>query len=160
MLKILLINLLLIHPVHVSMSSMEIMPDENAYLFTLRMYSDDLLMDINDIFNICNKQIDDNINFTKEDRLQDYANYRMKFIINGEAVKAELISIENLEMETLMLFQIPFVERVEEIEVHNQILTALYPDQVNLFIYRDENIEKAIKFTSEHLTEKLVLEEE
>ena len=53
-----------------------------------------------------------------------------------------------------------FVEyegEINSIDISNIILTAIYLDQVNLFIYKDEKNELAFRFTGNYSEEKLNL---
>ena len=150
---------LLIHPVHVSMSSMEHVPGEEGYKVTVRMYSDDLLLDLLSLYQLPREHIDDHIYTGPDTIYQDYINERLKIKINGQRYSAKLLESEKLEIETIMRLFIKHDDQVNDVEISNTILTGIYMDQVNLFIYKDNNNEQAVRFTVSYMNEKINLEE-
>lgn len=150
---------LLIHPVHVSMSSMEHLPGEEGYKITVRMYSDDLLLDLQSLYHLPHEYIDDHIYTGPDDIYQDYINERLKIKINGQPYSAKLLESEKLEIETIMRLFIEHDDPVNDLEISNTILTGIYMDQVNLFIYKDNNNEQAVRFTALYMNEKINLAE-
>jgi len=150
---------LLLHPVHVSMSSMEYVPMENGYKITVRMFSDDLLLDLLSLYQLPVEHVDDHIYTGPDDIYEDYINERLEIKINGQTISATLIESEKLEIETIMRFFIEHDGPADSVEISNAILTAIYMDQVNLFIYKDDNNEQAVRFTASHMNEMINLVE-
>ena len=157
LIKISILSLLL-HPVHVSMSSLYDAPDEDGYIMTIRMYNDDMLLDMIVAYQLTDAMNDDHTYYGPDSLVQDYVNDHLKIWFNEKRVEAELRNKEILEIETLMTLFIPYKDIVSHIKVENLILTSLFKDQVNLFIYKDQNIEKGFKFTNSHTIETLVKE--
>ncbi|MFO7754997.1 MAG: DUF6702 family protein [Bacteroidales bacterium] len=145
------------HPVHVSMSSMEYIPGEKGYKITVRMYSDDLLLDLVNMYEIKDEHIDDNVYCGPDDIYEDYINERLKFVADGQQYKARLEESEKLEIETVMRLFIECHEEINTLDIHNTILKGIYPDQVNLFIYKDDTNEMALRFTAAYSREQLEL---
>ncbi len=146
---ILFIFSLLIHPVHVTMSSLTINESEDVFIYNLRAYSDDLDLDMFRLYDV-EGVIEDNhfFKFTGPDLFYEkYVNDHIKIIVNGEVLEARLIHKELLDMETILRFSIPLKSRIKSLEVENKILTGLYPDQVNLFIYKNGEIEEGVRYT-------------
>ncbi|MDT8400418.1 MAG: hypothetical protein RQ743_01890 [Bacteroidales bacterium] len=152
------ILLLLPHPVHVSMSSMEYIPQDEGYRITVRMFSDDLLLDLLSLYQLPGEHIADHVYTGPDDIFEDYINNKLKVKINGEQLKASLLETEKLEIETIMRFFLEYGWETNNIEISNTILTDIHMDQVNLFIYKDENNELAFRFTVNYLNEKISLE--
>jgi len=146
---------LLLHPVHVSMSSMEYIPEEDGYKITVRMYSDDLLLDLLTLYQLPGEYMIDHVYTGPDDLYEDYINERLKIKINGNQHPAELRETEKLELETLMRLFVKHKGELNSIEISNTILTGIYLDQVNLFIYKDESNEHAFRFTATYLSEKI-----
>ncbi|MDZ7739470.1 MAG: DUF6702 family protein [Bacteroidales bacterium] len=145
------------HPVHVSMSSMEYIPGDRGYKITVRMYSDDLLLDLVNMYEIPEEHIDDHIYCGPDNVYQDYINDRLRFMLDSQQYKARLIDAEKLEIETVMHLFIECHDEIDTIDIHNTILKGIYPDQVNLFIYKDDINEKALRFTAVYSRETLEL---
>ena len=146
---ILFIFSLLIHPVHVTMSSLTINESGDALIFNLRAYSDDLDLDMLRLYSVEGVIEDEHFfKFTGPDLFYEkYVNDHIKIIINGKVLEASFIHKELLEMETILRFSIPLKNRIMSLEVENKILTGLYPDQVNLFIYKNGEIEEGVRYT-------------
>lgn len=147
----------LMHPVHVSMSSMEYIPQDNGYRITVRMYSDDLLLDLLTLYELSEEDIADHVYTGPDDIYEDYINEKVKIKINGRQYTARLLGTERLELETIMRLFLDCDGEIHTVEVTNTILTAIYLDQVNLFIYKDEENEMPFRFTPVYSAEKLTL---
>ncbi len=139
------------------MSSMEYIPGEKGYKITVRMYSDDLLLDLVNMYEIKDEHIDDNVYCGPDDIYEDYINERLKFVADGQQYKARLEESEKLEIETVMRLFIECHEEINTLDIHNTILKGIYPDQVNLFIYKDDTNEMALRFTAAYSREQLEL---
>lgn len=147
----------LIHPVHVSMSSMEYNPQDIGYRITVRMYSDDLLLDLLTLYELQEEYFADHVYTGPDDIYEDYINEKIKIRINGKQINAELLETEILEIETIIRLFVEFKSEIKSIDISNTILTTIYPDQVNLFIYKDDKNELAFRFTGDYSEEKLNL---
>ena len=150
---------LLLHPVHVSMSSMEYVPMEKGYKITVRMFSDDLLLDLLSLYQLPGEQVEDHTYTGPGDVYEDYINERLKIKINGRHCRTTLLESEKLEIETIMRFFLEHDGPADSVEISNTILTGIYMDQVNLFIYKDDNKEQAVRFTASHMNEIINLVE-
>lgn len=159
MLKFILLYIfsLTFHPVHVSMSSMEYNPGDGGFSITVRMYSDDLLLDLLSLYELTDNHITDHIYTGPEDVYQDYINDRMKIVINGQQHKARLVESEKLEIETVMRLFVRCSDEIQTVNISNNILTGIYADQVNLFIYKDDGNELAFRFNGTYSGEELKL---
>ena len=147
----------LVHPVHVSMSSMEYIPQDNGYRITVRMYSDDLLLDLLTMRELPEEYIADHVYTGPEDIYEEYINEKVRIRINNELYSARLLETEKLEIETIMRLFVAYDGKINTVDITNTILTAVYLDQVNLFIYKDEEYELAFRFTPLYSKEKLNL---
>ncbi|MFO7852771.1 MAG: DUF6702 family protein [Bacteroidota bacterium] len=159
MIKYLIISIfsLLLHPVHVSMSSMEYVPDDKGYKITVRVFSDDLLLDLLNLYELPGEHIADHVYTGPDDIYEDYVNEKIEIKINGKQYRAELLASEKLEIETIMRLFVSFEGRADSVEISNTILTGIYVDQVNLFIYKDDKNELAFRFTTTYSEERLNL---
>ena len=140
------------------MSSMEYVTADNGFNITVRMYSDDMLLDLLGLFTLPEEQIADHVYTGPDDIYQDYINEKIKILINGNRYKAKLVETEKLEIETIMRLFIEYEGEINNIDISNTILTDIYMDQVNLFIYKDERNELAFRFTADYLSESLDLD--
>lgn len=157
-----LLPVLLSHPVHVSMSSLY--EDEaGEYRLTVRMYTDDLNLDLYRLYNAEGEynENDHMFYFTGHDSVYTrYINDNLAIIVNDEPAGKELMEKEVLDLETLFHFRVNLAaDKIKKIVIKNKILTGLYPDQVNLFIFKLNANEKGVKFTKETTEESFVMDD-
>lgn len=150
----------LMHPVHVSMSSLY-EDEEGNYRLTVRMYTDDLNLDLYRLYDAEGEysENDHMFYFTGHDSVYTrYMNDNFVIMGNGEIAGKELIDKEVLDLETVFHFRVNLeTGNLKEIKVKNLILTGLYPDQVNLFIFKLYENEKGVKFTVAMTEESFVM---
>jgi len=157
-----LFPLLLSHPVHVSMSGMYL--DDNGEMeLSLRMYSDDLGLDLYRLYKAEGEynERDHIFVFEGDDSYyQRYADDHLQILFDGKVVKKKLVKKEILDLETLLYFRLENNDKsVEKVSVSNSILTGLYPDQVNLFIFKVFMREEGVKFTLTNTEKQFLLQE-
>lgn len=144
------------HPVHISMSSVTEITGEKGYEVVVRLYSDDLALDLWRIYQPDEDYFADHLFHGPDHWYERYINDNFKLIINGDITTGELKEVEILELETVIRMMIEAPGDVTSLYVENRIMTGLYPDQANLFIFKDSQNEKAFRFTPDHYSEKLL----
>ena len=156
-LVILLLSAYINHPVHVSMSSLY-MNEGGEYRLSVRMYTDDLNLDLYRIYDAEGTYNDNDhmFVFTGDDSYYErYINDNLVIDFGGDVLNSKLVEKEVLDLETILHFKVDISsENKEEIKINNLILTGLYPDQVNLFIIKLFNKEEGVRFTANN-TEKV-----
>lgn len=147
-----LVTLLPFHPVHVSMSSLYMDGEEDNLVLSVRMYSDDLALDLYRLYDAegIYSEIDHLFTFTGSDSYYEkYIGEHLIVYSDGKAIDLELVKKEILDLETLLYFSADITrEKIGRISVVNKILTGMYRDQVNLFILKLDEKEKGVKFTA------------
>jgi hypothetical protein len=144
---------LMIHPVHVSLLSIDYAPDKEIFNVFLRVYFDDFLLD-SGIKTEDQKKLnfsDSNL-FTKE-IIGNYVNNKIKIFVNNKNIPAELESMDLSDNELRMNLLFYSVKKVKSITVKNLIMTSLYNDQSNMTIVKVNDFEEGVKLTAEE-TEK------
>jgi len=154
MVKLLFLSFwLALHPVHVSLLSIDNVPEEEKFDVFLRLYYDDFLLD-SGISSDDQKKLSfsENNLFTREAILK-YINSKLEIIVNGRQISAELIDTDLSDNELRMNLVFGQVKNVKTIIVKNSIMTSLYSDQANMTIVKVKDFEEGVKLTSEE-TEK------
>jgi hypothetical protein len=149
---LILFNLSMVHPVHVSMASLYGDNNSGDMVLTVRMYTDDLALDLYRLYDAEGEysEFDHMFIFTGSDSYYEkYINEHLKIYHKGEVLGIELVKKEILDLETLLKFSVD-IKCIPggDIKIENKILTGLYIDQVNLFILKLDNFEKGVKFTA------------
>jgi hypothetical protein len=151
MLKALAISLLLImHPSHVTMTSIDYVQGTDSLKVSCSMEFDDFLKDLQTIDD------DRNLNkiFSKQpfptDLINMYFNSKVFIYVNKKLLIGKLLSANLTDNEIILNLIYKSDKKPKSITVRNMILTGWYSDQSNLMIIRVINFEKGIKLTPEH----------
>ena len=151
MLKALAISLwLIMHPGHVTMTSIDYVQGTDSVKVFCRMEFDDFLKDL--------QTIDDDRNlyrlFTKQpfpsDLINQYFNSKVFIYANNKLLIGKLLSANITDTEINLNLIYRSGKKPKRITVRNMILTGWYSDQTNLMIIRINNFEKGFKLTPEH----------
>ena len=158
MLKALAISLwLIMHPGHVTMTSIDYIQGTDSLKVFCRMEFDDFLKDL--------QTIDDDRNlyrlFSKQpfpsDLINQYFNSKVFIYANNKLLIGKLLSANITDTEINLNLIYMSGKKPKSITVRNLILTWWYSDQTNLMIIRINNIEEGIKLTPEHIEETLII---
>ena len=137
----------LLHPVHVTMTSIDHIADTDSLKVFVRMYYDDFLLDYSKSgmelpFNI--EQPEDSF---PPDLMNKYLDEKVNIIINNKQLKGKLLNLtlEDNEISMNLLYRSDKKPRV--ITVKNMIMTGLYSDQANMTIIRINDFEEGVMLT-------------
>lgn len=155
MLKILILPALLIfHPVHVTLTSIDQAQGSDSLKVTFRMYYDDFLRD----YKLYQPDFDpakaSGDNPFTADQLYDYFNNRVDICINNRRLKGKLLDVDipdNYEIILSLLYK--SVREPVKFRIRNQVLTRLYDDQKNMIFISINRYEEGIRLTSKHRKE-------
>jgi hypothetical protein len=148
---------LIIHPGHVTMTSIDYVQGTDSLKVSCRMEFEDFLKDL--------QTIDDDRNlrrlFTKQpfpsDLINQYFNTKVFIYVNNNLLIGKLLSanLTYTDINLNLIYRSP--KKPKLITVKNMILTGWYTDQTNLIIVRINNFEKGIKLTPQHNEETLII---
>jgi hypothetical protein len=158
MLKTLAVSLcLILHPVHVTMTSIDYVQGTDSLKVSCRMEFEDFLKDL--------QTIDDDRNLRKHfskqpfpsDLINQYFNSKVFIFINDKLLIGKLLSANLVDNDINMNLIYRLSKKPKSITVRNMILTGWFSDQTNLMIIRINKFEKGIKLTREHNEETLIM---
>jgi len=158
MLRALAISLwLIIHPGHITMTSIDYVQGTDSLKVSCRMEFDDFLKDLQTIDD------DRNLNrlFSKQpfpsDLINQYFNSKIFIYVNNKLLIGKLLSTNLNDNDINLSLFYRSVKKPKSITVRNLILTGWYSDQTNLMIIRINNFEKGIKLTPENNEETFII---
>jgi len=158
MLRALAISLwLIMHPGHVTMTSIDYVQGTDSLKVSCRMEFDDFLKDLQTIDD------DRNLNrlFSKQpfpsDLINQYFNSKVFIYVNNKLLIGKLLSTNLNDNDINLSLIYRSGKKPKNITVRNMILTGWYSDQINLMIIRINNFEKGIKLTPEHNEEIFIV---
>ena len=150
MFKTLLISVwFLMHPVHVTLTSIDFVSDPASYNVFVRMYFDDFLTDSKLNGNEVN-----NVDFsagTSESRdvMEKYLNEKLVIKVNDKLLSGKLHEMKLADNEISMSLEFKGGKKPGTIIVKSLILTDLYSDMSNMVIVKVNEFEVGVKLTSE-----------
>jgi len=141
------------HPVHVTLTSIEYLPDTDSLKVFVKMYFDDFLLDIG-----INKENSSAINFSSDDletrgKVEKYLNSKLNIVVDNKLLSGKLNELEIVDNEVKLNLEFSKVRSPGIMSVRNLIMTDLYKDQSNMMIIKVKDFEEGIKLTSD-ITEK------
>ena len=153
MFKILLFStLLLFHPVHVTITSIDYIPEMDYYKVFVRMYFDDFILD-----NKLNGGTIEEKEFSDDNapamiEIEQFFRERLIIKVNEKPLPVKLLDMKLADNEISVNLEYKTSNKPKTITVKNMIMTNLYRDQLNMVIVRANKFEEGVKLTSD-LTE-------
>lgn len=137
------------HPVHVSLTSIDYIPETNDFKGYIKIYLDDFILDSKK-----NGYEIDQKKFIGQDKpsldlLEKYLNDKLIITVNGKAIRGKLKEIDVADNEVNINLLFNNGKNPENIIVKNLIMTDLYQDQANMIIVKVEDFEQGVKLTPE-----------
>ncbi len=156
MLKIVILPLLLVfHPVHVTVTTINQSQDTDSMKVFFRMYYDDFVRDyklFNPDFRVetisGNKSIPDEM-------INKYFNDRVRIYVNHKLLTGKLLVASNDTYEIFMNLLYRSEKNPKKFKIKNQVSTRLYSDQENMIYISINKHEEAMRLTPEHNKESL-----
>jgi len=144
--------LMMFHPVHVTLTTIDQAPGSDTLRVTFRMYYDDFKRDYR-MFDDEIQEIPDekSIPFTS---INEYFNNRVKIYINNRLLKGRLMDVEIPDNYEIILSLLYLSDREpEKFRIRNKILTRIYSDQKNMIFISINKYEAAMRLTPERRKE-------
>ncbi|MCX6330896.1 MAG: hypothetical protein NTZ85_15450 [Bacteroidia bacterium] len=151
MLKTLILSIvLLFHPVHVSLTSIDHVPGTDSLKVFVKMFYDDFLLDYKlfDGENESVKKMTTGQLFPAE-LMNKYLDKKVNISMNNKQLRGKLLNLTLEDNEISMNLVYKSDKRPKTISVKNMIMTGLYNDQANMTLIRVDDFEEGIKLTPE-----------
>lgn len=159
--NLVLILPLILHPVHVSITSIEHIPATDSIKVFVRMYYDDFLLD----YCMFDDDADpDGLSLTEllpDDQMNEYLAEKVVITVNNKRLDGRLINqtlaigVDEVEVSINLVYH---TDRQPEIfSIRNEIMTGLYDDQANMTIVRMSGLEEGVKLTPEKTEQTYIL---
>lgn len=141
---------LLMHPVHVTVSSAEYNANKQELTFSVKFFYDDLETILNKKYNANLKLLPQKTVSSNEQLLiEKYINENLNFVINKKQKTAKIIKSQYNYDALWVYLQVPKVKKINTLTVKNKLMLDLFRDQTNLFIYKDNVREIGTQFDFE-----------
>ena len=143
-------TLVLFHPTHVTLTSINQAPGSDTLKVFFRMYYDDFLNDY--------KLYDPDYNFEKisgkttipDDRINKYFNDKVRIYINHKLLTGTLTNVSNNYYEISLDLLYISDKNPGKFKIRNKVMTRLYSDQTNMVFININKYEDTMRLTSKH----------
>jgi hypothetical protein len=138
-----------LHPVHVTLLSVDYSSEDKGFNVFLKVYYDDFLLDFSTLKG--NPPVPDlsNPDVTSGSRFDEYLKQRVQVLAGKTDLPLKLLDFNLADNELKMNLFCSMKKSAGVIVVRNSILADIYKDQQNLVIVNYGSFEEGIKLTSE-----------
>jgi len=139
----------LLHPVHVTLTSIEYVPEADSFKVFLRFYFDDFIRDCKlsgtDIF----EKDFLTTNAKSLSQLENYLNGKVIIKVNNKQLSGKLHNMNLADNELSMNIEYGESRKPRTVTVKNLIMTGLYSDMSNMIMVKINDFEEGVKLTSD-----------
>ena len=151
MLKILILPVLLIfHPVHVTLTTIDQVQGTDSMKVFFRMYYDDFLRDYTSFDPDYNSDKTSLNQSFPGDLANKYFNNKINIYINNKLLTGKILTVTIQDNEIFLNLLYRSAKDPKKIKIRNQVLTGLYSDQTNMIFIKINQNEEAMRLTGEH----------
>jgi hypothetical protein len=150
MLKILFFSIcFLLHPVHVTLTSIDYIPKADSFKVFVRMYFDDFIRD----YKLGGNEMQDK-EFSATDpsfisKMQKYIDGKVIITVNDKQLSGRLQNMNLADNELSMNLEYGSARKPRTVSVKNLIMTGLYGDMSNMILVKVNDYEEGVKLTSD-----------
>jgi hypothetical protein len=135
------------HPIHVSVTNMEIQAENNTVSLSFKVFTDDFQLLLNQLYNI-DLDLNENGNYTlHKDKIDAYFHDNFKILVKGKELKFTSEGIKRNNEAVWFFYNIVPKDDLETFVIRNSLMLDLYPDQKNLLIFKKGKLESGYRFT-------------
>jgi hypothetical protein len=135
------------HPIHVSVTNMEIQAESNTVLLSFKVFTDDFQLLLNQLYNI-DLDLSKNGNYNlHKDKVDAYFQNNFKVLVKDKELKFTSDSIKTNDEAIWFFYNIVSEDELNTFIIKNSIMLDLYPDQKNLLLFKKGKLESGYRFT-------------
>lgn len=152
--KFILLFWFVLHPVHITLTSVYYVPEDDSLNVLVKVYLDDFLLDMkHDEGTFAEDSI------KSKELTENYINRKLIIEANRKTLTGKINRFEMINNEVKIYMEYKTLEKPQEVLVRNLIMTDLYSDQNNFMIIKIDKFEEGVKFTPD-ITERVFKIEE
>lgn len=139
---------MLCHPIHVTLTNIEIFDTEEKGEITFKIFSDDFEIALENYSGhdlIINS---DNETNELDTIISSYINSNFSIIFDNKKHDLQFLSKNNNHEATWLNFKITGIHTYDKINIKNTLLLDLYDDQKNLLIFKKGKLQKGFNLSS------------
>jgi hypothetical protein len=146
------------HPLHVSVTEIEMDSKDKRLEIMMRVFVDDFETSLRQKLNQPEWEI---LPLSEEERdklISAYLNEHFKIWLDSKSQKIKYLGHETENDAFIFYIEIPNVKKWKSIEIHNDIIMQVYSDQSNLVHVTVQETVKSLRLTKNNPTDKLAFD--
>lgn len=151
------ILLLVLHPVHLSVTNIEFIENKKYFEISIRLFSDDFETALSHHFNQT-IQLKNSQKYPQK-IINEYITQNLKLEINGKWVDSKKYLLKKIEQKDITIwlyYRIPFKDKIDSITIKNTLLFNIYYDQKNMLIFSEKK-QSTYNFYNQNSIQKINL---
>lgn len=141
--------MILLHPVHVTLTSIEYIPEIDSFKVFVRMNFDDFLRDSKIGGTVIQDKDFSTESASSINQMQKYLEGKVIIKVNGNQLYGKLQNMNLADNDISMNLKYGTGKKPETISVKNLIMTGLYGDMSNMILLKVNDFEEGFKLTSD-----------
>jgi hypothetical protein len=134
------------HPVHVSVTNLEIQSENNSISLSFKVFTDDFQSIIDQLYNV-KVDLNENGNYDlNKEHIDNYLEDNFTLIDNGKELIFTNTGIKTNDEAVWFFYKTTINKDLKSIVIRNSLMLDLYPDQKNLLILKYGKIERGYQF--------------
>jgi len=139
------------HPIHVSVTNIDLEPDEGKMELSVKIFADDFQDLILHKYSVQLKITDQEQPGEKIGSVNRYIREALQFEVNGQKIKELEFSKSELNEEAIWLYyRYDHGSRIRKINVRNTLMNEKFDDQTNLLIVSYKSIQNGYRLNNKN----------
>jgi len=144
---LLITNLFLMHPIHVSVTNFEFQAENNTISLSFKVFTDDFQLLINQLYDV-EVDLSEKGNYTlHKEKIDAYFRDNFKVLVKGKELKFTNEGMKRNDEAVWFFYNIVTKKDLKTFVIRNSLMLDLYPDQKNLLILKKGEVESGYRFT-------------
>ena len=147
-----------VHPIHVSVTEIEMDEKDKRLEIMMRVFTDDLELTLR---KAKNKPELDLLGLTEKERdnlVSGYLNDHFRVSLDGKPHKVTYLGHEQEDLALIIYLEIPNVRQWKSIQIQNDMIMEMHSDQSNLVHVTVKETVKSLRLTKNNPVDKLTFD--
>lgn len=146
MFAVLLLTSFTAHKYYLSVTKIEIAPASKLLKVYTSVFVDDFERLLHERYQL---QVEDfsSLTASQKNTIAKYLNSKVSFKVNRKPLSIHFLGCELENQQLYLYYQVPFQEKVQRLDIKNELLMGLYSDQHNTVDVTFDNAVKSVHLT-------------
>ncbi len=148
----------LLHPIHLTVTNVEYLPQDKEFKVSVRFFKDDFAKAVKLSYGVMPDL--DKSSSSDNALLKRYVFDNLNIVVDGKTIKPDEVRLDGKRVDGMAIwfdFSFKYRKNPKKIVLTNKLMTNLYRDQRNLLIFTCNKTQKAFEFNTKHTKETINL---